>query len=73
MGLGKTGKKNHDDAIDHAEANRQSATRAAGVSQATVRTAEVTFYRAALASARTNGVDQGGIIHALRTLGVGDG
>lgn len=72
MAPGKTGKKNHDDAIDHAESSRQSVTRAAGVSQATVKAAEITFYRAAVASARTNGVDTGGFIHALWSLGVRD-
>lgn len=72
MAPGKTGKKNHDDAVDSAESSRQSATRAPGVSQATVRTAEVTFYRAAVASAKANGVDSGGFIHALWSLGVRD-
>lgn len=72
MGFGKSGKPAHDNEVDRVESVRQSAAGVAGVSQATVRTAEVTYYRAALASAKANGIDQGGILHALWTLGVRD-
>lgn len=73
MAFGKTGKVVHDLEVDRVESIRQSAAGAAGATQATVRTAEATFYRAALASARsTGGVDVGGILHALKTLGVSD-
>lgn len=69
MAFAKSGKIAHDNEMDRVEAVRQSAIGVAGVTQATVRTAEIAYYRAALASAKTHGVDQGGILHALKTLG----
>lgn len=72
MGFGKSGKVPHDTEIERVESVRQSAAGVAGVSQATVKTAEIAYYRAALASARANGIDQGGCIHALWVLGVRD-
>jgi hypothetical protein len=72
MSIIKTGVVAHDNAIALAEATRQVAV-AAAASQAAVRTAEIVFYRAALASAKTNnnssGVEQ--FSTALRELGTG--
>jgi len=68
----KTGKVSHDEEIGRAFGVAQSAARAAGASQATVRAAEIISYRAALASARANGVEQGVFQDALWQLGVRD-
>lgn len=72
MSQSKTGNVTHDTTVAAAEAARQSAARASGVSQATTKTAEITFYRACLASAKANSIDQGPFLHALWTLGVRD-
>lgn len=72
MASSKTGKVTHDETVATAEGSRQSACGVAGVSQATVRAAEQTYYRSALASARAQGVDPGPFIHALWTLGIRD-
>lgn len=71
MSSSKSGKKNHDDTVNHAESVRQSAVGAAGVSQATARTADIAFYRAAVASAVAQGVSPAQFITALRELGTG--
>jgi hypothetical protein len=63
----------HDTEVKRVEGLRQSAVRAAGVTQAQVITAEIAYYRAVLASAITNtGRNQGSAIHALWQLGVRD-
>jgi pyocin large subunit-like protein len=62
----------HDIEVKRVEGSRQSAARAAGVSQATVVTAEIAYYRAVLAATRILGRNQGTAIHALRDLGVSD-
>ena len=69
MSTSNSGNKNHDATVNVAESVRQSA--AAGASQATIKTAEITFYRAALASAIANGIQPGVFISALRELGTG--
>lgn len=72
MPEGRTGNRTHDNELARAEAVRQSATRARGGTQAAVKAAEITFYRAWLASARSNGLDQAAPINALWHLGVRD-
>jgi hypothetical protein len=52
------------------EGTRQTAV-AAAATQAVVNSAEITFYRAALASAKANGIGIEPIIAALRSLGTG--
>lgn len=70
MGVTTSGVRAHDVTVASAEATRQTAVAAAGSSQAAVRNAEITFYRAALASAKTNGISPAVFIDALRELGV---
>jgi hypothetical protein len=72
MSKDKSGKATHDEEEARVEGVRQSAIRAAGVSQATVKTAEIAYYRAALASAIANGLERGVFIGALWELGVRD-
>jgi hypothetical protein len=71
MAIIKTGNVAHDNAIALAEATRQVAV-ANAASQAAVRTAEITFYRAVRASCLANnnsaGIEQAN--SALRELGV---
>jgi hypothetical protein len=68
----KTGVKAHDDAVALAEGVRQ-VTCAPGASAATIKSAEITFYRAVVSSCRANnngsGIEQP--LVALRELGVG--
>jgi hypothetical protein len=71
MGIGKTGHVVHDNTCDRAEGTRQAAVNVAGVSQATVRTAEIAFYRALIASAVANGLPSAQFGAALRDLGTG--
>jgi hypothetical protein len=74
MSVIKTGVKAHDDAIALAEGVRQVAC-APGASAATIKSAEITFYRAVVSSCRTNnsnsGIEQAST--ALRELGTGGG
>jgi hypothetical protein len=63
--------KAHDDACASAESFRQSAVRAPGVSQATVRTAEIVYYRALVVSAMVNGLPSAQFYATLRDLGTG--
>jgi hypothetical protein len=75
MGLSKTGKQPHDDAVSRSESTRQGATAAAitaggaGVQQSVVN-ADVAFYRAARDSAIANDMPLSGIMSALKALGV---
>jgi hypothetical protein len=66
----KTGNSAHDAAVNLAEGARQVAV-ASAASQAAVRAAEITFYRAVVASCRANnngsGIEQP--LNALRELG----
>lgn len=72
MSKSKTSKFTHDEEESRIEGVRQSAARSGGASQATVKTAEIAYYRACLASAITNGVERGVFIGALWELGVRD-
>jgi hypothetical protein len=67
MSLSKSGNKTHDDAVNAAEGTLQSAIAVAST-QAIMRTATITFYRAVLASCVTNSLDQGPSIFALQSL-----
>jgi hypothetical protein len=72
MSLIASGISTHDSAIALAEGIRQVAC-APGASAATIKSAEITFYRAVVASCRTNnsgsGIEQP--LMALREMGVG--
>jgi len=70
MSVIATGKKAHDDVANISEGARQSAVRAAGVTQAQVATAEIAHYTAVLASSRlnNNSADIGAALAALRDL-----
>ena len=70
MSVHKTGNRVHDDAIVTAESVRQAAA-VPGATQAAVRTADITFYRAARASAIAQGLSPEPFIQALNDLGVG--
>jgi hypothetical protein len=70
MAISKTGNQNHDNTVNTAESTRQVAV-AAAASQAAVNSAEITFYRAAKASAIANGCGVEPFITALRSLGTG--
>ena len=70
MSISKSGNKSHDDAVNAAEGTRQVAVAAAST-QAAVNTAEITFYRTALASAKANGCGIEPFVAALRSLGTG--
>jgi len=70
MSISKSGNKSHDDTVNAAEGTRQVAV-AAAATQAAVNAAEITFHRAALASAKANGIGIEPIIAALRQLGTG--
>jgi hypothetical protein len=70
MSITKSGNRSHDDAVNAAEGTRQVAV-AAAATQAAVNSAEITFYRTALASAKANGVGIEPLAAALRTLGTG--
>jgi hypothetical protein len=70
MSVIKSGVSAHDAAVNLAEGQRQIAV-AAAATQAAVRAAEITFYRAVVSSCRTNnggsGIEQP--LNALRELG----
>ncbi|MFO1099747.1 MAG: hypothetical protein U1E81_16140 [Xanthobacteraceae bacterium] len=70
MSISQTGNRLHDAAVTAAEAARQVAVSAAGNSQSSVQSAEIAFYRAALASAKANGLSTAIYATALRELGV---
>ena len=70
MSISKSGNKSHDDAVNAAEGARQVAT-APGATQAACITAEIAFYRTALASAKANGIGIEPIVAALKQLGTG--
>jgi hypothetical protein len=70
MSVTQTGKKAHDDAANISEGTRQSAVRAAGVTQAQVSAAEILHYQNVVASSRANNssADIGAALAALRDL-----
>lgn len=70
MSFTKSGNQAHDDACNVSEAARQSAG-VAGVSQATMVTAEIAFYRACTASANARGLNTAPFRRALQDLGTG--
>jgi hypothetical protein len=70
MSLTKSGNRLHDDACNTAEGARQAAG-VAGVTQATMVTAEILFYRACVASAVARGLDTAPFVRALKDLGTG--
>jgi hypothetical protein len=70
MSVHRSGNKNFDDAVNFAEGVRQAAC-APGMTQAACNTAEIAFYRAALASAKANGIGIEPFVSALRSLGTG--
>jgi hypothetical protein len=67
MSVIATGKKAHDDAANISEGTRQSAVRAAGVTQAQAVTADIAHYTAVLASSRANN-NNADIVAALTAL-----
>jgi hypothetical protein len=69
MSADKSYIKAHDDAVAKAEGSRQAAA-VAGASQATVVSADVTFYRAVAKSAIANSVSPSAAMQVLRDLGV---
>jgi hypothetical protein len=69
MSIVKSGNFAHDATCVVAEATRQVAV--AGANRAAVLAAEITFYRAVVASANANGVSATQAQTALRELGVG--
>jgi hypothetical protein len=70
MSISKSGNRSHDDLVNSLEETRQTAVAAAST-QAAVNAAEITFYRATLASAKANGVEIEPIVAALKQLGTG--
>lgn len=66
----QSAKTAHNATVAIAEGTRQSAVAAAGNNQASVTAAEITFYRAALASALANGCGTAAFQSALMALGV---
>jgi hypothetical protein len=72
MSIVKSGNFSHDSACAVAEGSRQVSVAAAGSSQSAVRTAEIAFHRAVIASAKANGMPiPTTSIFALRELGTG--
>jgi hypothetical protein len=63
--------KAHESACSIAESNRQAAMAAAGSSAAAVRAADVAFYRAVIASCKTNSLPFSNFTYALIDLGTG--
>jgi hypothetical protein len=68
MAASKTGIKAHDDACAAAEGVRQVAVVAAAGNVASVRSAEVTYFKACKASALANGVSPSAFTYALISL-----
>jgi hypothetical protein len=69
MSVNQSDNKAHRDAVNLAEGVRQVSVAAAGSSQSSALSAEVTFFRACIASAKTNGVPVSHYTEALRSLG----
>jgi hypothetical protein len=70
LSISKSGHFVHDQTVNLAEGARQVAVAAAST-QAAVNAAEITFHRAALASAKANGIGIEPIVSALKSLGTG--
>jgi hypothetical protein len=68
MSLSKTGKTTHDNTVSAPASTLQTAV-AVATTQAQVSAACLVYYRAVLASAITNGLDQGPFIFAIQNLG----
>jgi hypothetical protein len=66
-----SGNQAHDDTVAASESGRQSAVKASGASQATVKAAEISHYRACIASAKANGQPYQQFVEALMELGTG--
>jgi ferritin-like metal-binding protein YciE len=66
-----SGNQTHDDAVAASEGSRQSAVKASGASQATVKAAEIAHYRTLIASAKANGQPYQQFVEALMELGTG--
>ena len=71
MSIPASGITAYDSVVIPAEGIRQSAVGVASVTQAAARTADIVFYRAALANAAANKVDPGPFIRALMDLRTG--
>lgn len=71
MSITKGENRVHNDTCNLSEGTRQGACAAAAGNQATVKAAEIIFYRACLASALANGVQSGAFVRALQDLGTG--
>jgi len=63
--------KIHEKACTIAESNRQAVVNAAGSSAAAVKAADVAFYRAVIASCKTNSLPFSNFTYALIDLGTG--
>jgi hypothetical protein len=68
MSLSKTGKSSHDLTVSAADATMQTAV-AVATTQAQASAACLVYWRAVLASAIANGLDQGPFIFAIQSLG----
>ena len=71
MSMTKSGNLTHDNTCNLSEMTRQGACAAAAGNQATVKAAEIIFYRGCLASALANNCQPGAFIRALQDLGTG--
>ena len=71
MSITKGENRQHNDTCNLSEGTRQGAVATAAGNQATVKAAEISFYRACLASAIANGCQPGVFIRALMDLGTG--
>lgn len=69
MSCSQSGNITHDKTVAVAESTRQAAV--AGATQAAARTADIAFYRAALASAKANTIATSQFVTALTELGTG--
>lgn len=69
MSHAKTFNTTHDNELARGDGVRQSAVRASGASQAAAVAADIVYYQACLASAKTQGFQQGEFLKALRDLG----
>ena len=68
-----TGNTTYDTGSKHNEGSRQSAARAASVTQAQATAADIAYYRALLAQSNTLGANRANTLHALWLLGARDG
>jgi hypothetical protein len=71
MSVIRSDNKAHEIVCSTAESNRQAAVAAAGSSAAAVRAADVAFYRAVIASCKTNSLPFSNFTYALIDLGTG--